>query len=107
MSHSRPNVPPQRELTARRRIIAALEEAAEPLTARELSALARVAEREVERQMPHVEKTLRAAKTRLKVHPAECAACGFVFAKRERRSRPSKCPVCKAGRVRGPWFELW
>jgi predicted Zn-ribbon and HTH transcriptional regulator len=38
------------------------------------------------------------------MRPPECEACGFVFNKRRKIKRPSRCPECREERIIGPWF---
>jgi predicted Zn-ribbon and HTH transcriptional regulator len=57
--------------------------------------------RELEDDLRHVERSARRGPRRLRVTPARCEACGFVFRNREPRHfhPPSRCPECKAERV--------
>jgi hypothetical protein len=99
-----PKAPPERFETARQRILEALRQG--PVSAKEISAAAGVSERGLAGQLKHVDRSLRAAGEKLRVVPARCRSCGFVFAKRERFSRPGKCPVCKSGRIQPPLFTV-
>lgn len=38
--------------------------------------------------------------------PAQCLGCGFIFSKRERLTRPGKCPVCRHGQISEPLFAV-
>lgn len=98
------DVPEARSQTIRR----ALEEAlrGEPLSARELSQRVGVEERAVAAHLEHVERSLKSAGERLESLPARCVACGFVFQKRERKGRPSRCAQCKSERVEPPRFFI-
>ena len=58
---------------------------------------------EVEAHLTHLKKT---HKNKLKMRPAQCGACGYVFKKRTRLDAPGRCPSCKEERVEGPWFKL-
>jgi predicted Zn-ribbon and HTH transcriptional regulator len=69
-----------------------------PATARDLSALLRISEREVLEHLPHVAD--------LSIEPAECKACGFVFDERTRAKKPSRCPECKSERITPPRFRV-
>ena len=42
----------------------------------------------------------------LKIYPAECLACGFVFKERQRFSRPGRCPRCRQTRISMPRFRI-
>jgi predicted Zn-ribbon and HTH transcriptional regulator len=65
-----------------------------------------VSERDLPRHLEHLRKSLRQEGLRLAVSPAKCLGCGFVFAKRDRLSKPGRCPVCKGTRVAGPEFSV-
>ena len=64
--------------------------------------------RALEEHFRHVEKSLRRGEQRLRVEPARCLACGFVF--RERSARhfhaPGRCPVCREERIKEPLFKI-
>ncbi len=104
---SAPEPPPgaaERQVTVR----AALREAlrAGPLTARELSGRVGVPEKQVAGHLEHLGRSLRAAGERLHVEAARCLDCGFVFRKRDRLSRPSRCPVCRSEHLDAPRFAI-
>lgn len=100
----KPYRPPDREVTERRKILFLLSN--RPLTARQISARAGIPEKEVYRHLPHVKKTVVRLGKSLKVSPAECRRCGFVFRKRERPNRPSRCPVCRGESILEPIFSV-
>jgi predicted Zn-ribbon and HTH transcriptional regulator len=77
-----------------------------PRTARELSAQVGIPEKQVAGHLEHLGRSLKAAGQRLHVDPARCLDCGFVFRKRDRLSRPSRCPVCRGERVDAPRFAI-
>ena len=76
------------------------------LTARELSARVGISEKEVSGHLEHVARSLRQSSERLRVEPAQCLACEFVFKERTRLSKPSKCPACKSQRLDPPRFTI-
>ncbi len=90
--------------TVRQEIIAALSEG--PSSARDLSALVSIPEREVPGHLEHIQKTIASSGRHLVVMPAKCKKCGFVFAKRGKFTRPGKCPVCKGESIREPLFSI-
>jgi predicted Zn-ribbon and HTH transcriptional regulator len=96
--------PPERRETLRRRLAAILAEGS--YTARELSAILRLSEREVCRHLPHVGRSLRQEGRKLKIEPAVCRSCGYVFRKRERFTRPSRCPECRGESIDSPLFGV-
>ena len=77
-----------------------------PLTARDLSARVGIGEKEVFGHLEHVARSLRHSSERLRVEPAQCLACGFVFKERTRLSKPSKCPACRSQRMDPPRFVI-
>ena len=90
--------------TVRQEIIGALSEGS--FSARDLSALVSIPEREVAGHLEHIQKTIAQSGKHLAITPAECKKCGFVFAKRGKFTRPGKCPVCKGESIRDPLFSL-
>jgi predicted Zn-ribbon and HTH transcriptional regulator len=96
---------PARTETARQALRDTLEHG--PFTAHELSARAGIAERDVVGHLEHLERTAKARGETFVVEPARCDDCGFVFKKRERLGRPSKCPICRGGHVAPPRFSMW
>jgi predicted Zn-ribbon and HTH transcriptional regulator len=97
-------IPPERSATIPSLIREAL--SAEPKTARDLSQELGVSEREVLRHLQHLERSLKDDQARLVVEPPACLACGFVFRKRERLDRPSRCPVCRSERLSSARFRV-
>ncbi len=76
------------------------------LTAHEISAAVGVSEKEVTGHLEALSKTLRSDGQRLTVHPATCEDCGFVFRKRTRLGRPSRCPKCRSEHLLPPRFAI-
>ena len=99
-----PAVPTEAHDTTRKSIIAALEMG--PSSARDISAAVRISEREVSAHLEHIRKSLLPSSRHLKIVPAECKKCGFIFAKREKLRRPGKCPVCKGESIQEPRFVI-
>ena len=94
----------ERHQTLRQEIVEQLRQG--PLTARELSALVHIREKEVIEHLAHVERSLRDSEERLALDPAECLACGYRFEERRRLTKPSACPRCRAQRIDPPVFRL-
>lgn len=101
---SRPSEPGARNVTIRSALRGALREG--PLGARELSARVGIGEKEVAGHLEHLARSLRQSGERLRVEPARCLACGFLFKERVRLSRPSKCPACKSQRLAPARFRI-
>jgi len=98
------NNPREQSQTLRQSILDCLEEG--PVTARELSALVRIREKDVAPHLEHLEKSLRRSGKRLVIEPAACQECGFRFEKRRRFTKPSACPHCRCQRIDPPVFQL-
>ncbi len=99
-----PFVPVERHETIRREIIDLLKD--NVLSAREISGRAGVSVKEVYEHLDHIQKSIGKGGRSLKVIPAECKMCGFVFKKRERLKKPGKCPVCKGESIEEPLFSI-
>jgi predicted Zn-ribbon and HTH transcriptional regulator len=90
--------------TVRRRILSELEQG--PLSALDLSGLVGIPEKEVAGHLEHIRQSLHRTTRQLTVRPAECSKCGFVFEKRNRLTRPGKCPVCRSESIHAPLFGV-
>lgn len=75
-------------------------------TVRDLSQSLRISEKEVLFHLPHIEQSAGHKGYRFIIKPSGCLNCGFVFQKRERFKKPSKCPKCKNEFITNPSFEL-
>ena len=100
-----PVVPPERKGTVRQEIIALLEENP-PVTAKDISAEVRIPEKEVYGHLEHIQKSLNKDGRYLRIIPAECLKCGFVFTKRDRLKTPGRCPVCHEEHIQEPLFSI-
>jgi predicted Zn-ribbon and HTH transcriptional regulator len=64
--------------------------------------------RALEEELRHVERSARAAGARLRIGPARCLACDYVF--RDRAARhlhaPGRCPRCRSERIADPSFRI-
>lgn len=99
-----PRPPAPRQATIRQALADALR--AGPASARDLSRLVGLAEKEVAGHLAHLAKSLPAHGERLLVTPAECLACGYAFPSRTRLTRPSRCPQCHGTHLAEPRFRL-
>ncbi len=90
--------------TIRQQIIGLLVE--RELSAREISQISGVREKEVYEHLPHVARSATAAGKKLLVLPFRCFDCGFVFEERKRFTRPSRCPRCKKSHLETPIYHL-
>ena len=78
----------------------------QPLSAREISVQAHIAEKDVYGHLEHIRHSLHAAGSHLVVTPAECRSCGFEFSKRDRLAPPGKCPICRSETIFEPLFAI-
>ena len=90
--------------TIRQRMIVLLVE--KEMTARELSQVLGIREREVFDYLTHIGRSVAAQGGRLTVLPVRCLACGYVFEERKRFTRPSRCPRCKKSHIETPVYYL-
>ncbi|MDF1591446.1 MAG: ArsR family transcriptional regulator [Desulfobacterales bacterium] len=90
--------------TIRRQMIDLLSQ--EPCGVRDLSRMLRISEKEVYTHLPHVQRTITSSGLRFHLTPAECLSCGYVFSKRSRFTRPSRCVRCKNERISEPVYQI-
>jgi transcriptional regulator len=89
--------PPADPMTRRQRIADLL--SMEARSVEGLAAEFRIHPKDVEHDLESLERTLRRDGKRIRIDPARCRRCSFVFADRTRYSTPTKCPKCKASRI--------
>ncbi|MGD8296777.1 MAG: transcriptional regulator [Desulfobacterales bacterium] len=90
--------------TVRQQIIELLTEG--EMDAREISQAAGIKEKEAIEHLSHVARTLAVQGKKLAIRPAECLLCGYVFEKRQRFTRPGRCPRCKKSHLQNPVFYI-
>ena len=76
------------------------------LDARQLSGQVGIQEKEVLQHLSHIARSLAVKGKKLTVRPAECLLCGYVFEKRQRFTRPGRCPRCKKSHLQSPGFYI-
>lgn len=76
-----------------------------PRSLRDISQELRISEKDALTHLEHLAIPKEPGE-RLHVTPAECLLCGYVFRKRERLKRPSRCPVCKGERLTEPLYQV-
>ena len=91
-------------LTVRQKIIELLTEG--EMDARELSREVGIREKEVYDHLTHIARSLAAKGKKLYINPAQCLSCGYVFKKRQRFTRPGRCPHCKKTHLQSPSYYL-
>ncbi|MEJ2199533.1 MAG: transcriptional regulator [Desulfuromonadaceae bacterium] len=97
-------IPAQRGETIRQGMLALLQQ--QSLTVRELSTQLRSSEREVYPHLQHLRLSLQRSGFALKILPAVCQDCGFLFSKRDRLKKPGRCPVCRSELIQPPQNQI-
>jgi len=59
---------------------------------------------EILEDLQHIEKSIKPKK--LRINPAYCRKCNFVFKERSKASKPSKCPRCKSEWIEAQMFWI-
>ncbi len=104
MKVKKPVIPREEHSTIRQTIMTLLEH--HTLSARDISAAVRIPEREVISHLEHIRASTLKIGGHLQIIPAVCKKCGFSFSKRERLSRPGKCPVCHNEQLAEPLYGI-
>jgi len=98
------------EETTREKIIRALRESPQPLTAEDIIALLGVEDlkpKDIYEHLKHVAKTVKSKGDEVLVMtPPSCKSCGFTFKDLDKPKKPSKCPKCKSQRISPPAFKI-
>jgi len=78
------------------------------LEPRSISSLARelgASRSDLEDDLRHAIRSARAQGHRIRVIPARCKSCGFLFDE-GKLSKPSRCPACKGTRLFEPMLQI-
>ena len=97
-----PFIPREEYATVRQAIKTLLER--RTLSARDISAIVRIPEKEVLDHLEHIRIASHKDVQHLLLTPALCKKCGFTFRKRERLARPGKCPLCRNEQIAEPLY---
>ncbi len=97
-------VPSEAMETVRHQIAAELEQG--PLSALDISGIVGIPEKDVAGHLEHIRQSLHRTGRHLVIQPAECTKCGFIFDKRGRLTRPSRCPICRNESIHAPVFSI-
>jgi predicted Zn-ribbon and HTH transcriptional regulator len=100
----KPFIPSERLDTIRHAITASL--TGYSLSAKDISQTVHISEKEVYGHMEHIRISLDKSKYHLIIAPALCEHCGFIFKKRDRLTKPGKCPNCRSERIAEPLFSV-
>ena len=79
--------------------------AEQPHSSLELSQLLSLSEKEVLEHLSHLARAPGPG-LHFRIIPALCKHCGFVFKKRDRLTRPSRCPLCQHESISRPRFAV-
>ena len=79
--------------------------AEQPHSSLELSQLLSLSEKEVVEHLSHLARAPGPG-LNFQIIPSMCKHCGFVFKKRDRLTRPSRCPICQHDSISRPRFAL-
>ena len=90
--------------TIRQQMISVLSEG--ECSARDLSRILRIQEKEVYSHLQHIEHSVGSQNRKLLIIPSRCLVCGYVFDERKRFTRPGRCPRCRGERIEGPRYEV-
>jgi hypothetical protein len=74
-------------------------------TAQELANYYKVELWEIIEDLKHLAKSVRPS-FELRMFPACCKKCRFIFKERSKIKSPSKCPRCKSMWIQAPLFEI-
>ena len=77
----------------------------QPHSSLELSQLLSLSEKEVLEHLSHLARAPGSG-LHFQIIPSVCKHCGFVFKKRDRLTRPSRCPICQHESISRPRFAL-
>lgn len=91
--------PRERNSTIRQELMCLL--AGRHLPVNVLSQEIRLSEKEIYSHLEQMQRT-----GILKITPARCCGCGYIFAKRDRLKKPGKCPRCKGTHIEQPLFSV-
>ncbi|MBW3017363.1 hypothetical protein KY316_03235, partial [Candidatus Woesearchaeota archaeon] len=60
---------------------------------------------DIEEDLMHLAKSVR-PRYELRMFPAQCKDCGFVYKERSKVKKPSKCPRCRSESISPPLFKI-
>ena len=75
-------------------------------TARDLSQMLGIREKEVYTHLAHIARSVAPQDKKLLIIPSRCLSCGYVFDTRRRFTKPGRCPSCKSERIQEPRYRV-
>jgi predicted Zn-ribbon and HTH transcriptional regulator len=97
-----PSIPVERQETIRQKIVLLLKE--QTLSVKDISFYVMIPLKDVSEHLEHIQKNKRDYP--LHITPARCNKCNFVFKKRDRLTKPGKCPICRGRSIDEPLFSI-
>jgi predicted Zn-ribbon and HTH transcriptional regulator len=76
------------------------------MTDRDLSQALGIPEKDVYGHLDHIARSLGPRGGKLRILPARCMSCGYVFKERTRWSRPGRCPKCRDSHIERPAYVI-
>jgi transcriptional regulator len=77
------------------------------MTSRQLAAVIKISERQVEDHLVHIVRSVESNRSRrFVIEPSACLDCEFVFTDRSRVTRPSHCPKCRSENISMPRYGI-
>lgn len=77
-----------------------------PASSKDISVRVGIREKEVLPHLEHIRKSLHHGSQRLLIEPARCRSCAFEFQKRDKFSKPGRCPACHSSFIEEPCFMI-
>ena len=78
----------------------------EELDSKDISRILSIGEKEAFDHLEHISRSLLGGKTRFRINPNQCLACGFTFKDRKKLTKPGKCPKCRQTRIKPATFRI-
>jgi transcriptional regulator len=90
--------------TLRQEMIALLMQA--PLDVRDLATALEIRDTEAAEHLEHIARSIKNQGRALQITPAYCRQCDYAFRKRQRFTRPGRCPHCKSSWIQGAVYFI-
>lgn len=75
-------------------------------SARDISQILSIREKEVYPHLEHIARSVSAQKKKLQIEPAACISCDYKFKDRKRFTKPARCPLCRSERISEPLYRI-
>lgn len=90
--------------TLRQEMVALMMQA--PMDVRDMAAALDIHEAEAADHLEHIARSLKAQGRALLIKPAYCRECDYIYRKRQRFTRPGRCPHCKSTWIQGAVYFI-